>query len=151
MFNKERIIFFLAVTMLFCPVGIAYALNPETPDHLVAATIVDADWVKSKIGKIKIFDVRKKAEYIEGHLPGAVSAAYKEKSLKNPFFDMTKDSLNLKIFPENKNEPIIVYCNGSRCWKSFKASVTLIKEGYKNVNWFRGGFPEWQEKGFSIE
>jgi rhodanese-related sulfurtransferase len=26
-----------------------------------------------------------------------------------------------------------------------------IKAGWKNVYWFRGGFPEWREAGFTIE
>ena len=44
---------------------------------------------------------------------------------------MQKDELDLNQFPTDKNAPIIVYCNGPRCWKSYKASVLLIKAGYK--------------------
>ena len=62
---------------------------------------------------------------------GAVSVPYDEKSEHVVDFDAKKDELDLSKFPADKNAPIIVYCNGPRCWKSYKASVLLIKAGYK--------------------
>ncbi len=129
----------------------AMAAKPLTPEKLDGATIVDADWVKANLGKVTVFDVRKKAEYVESHIPGAVSAPYKEKSKKAADFDASKDKLKIGKFPSDKNAPIVTQCNGERCWKSYKAAVWLVREGYKKVYWFRGGLPEWKAKGFPTE
>ncbi len=102
-------------------------------------------WVKDNYQEMKVFDARKKAEYVEGHIPGAVSAPYKEKSKKAKDFDASKDGLDQKKFP-------VVYCNGPRCWKSYKAAVVLIREGYTKVYWYRNsGFPGWKSQGYPVE
>jgi rhodanese-related sulfurtransferase len=46
---------------------------------------------------------------------------------------------------------VIFACNGAECWKSYKSCVAAIKGGYKQVYWFRGGFPEWVARGYAVE
>jgi rhodanese-related sulfurtransferase len=137
--------------VLMLSVGNVLAVKPMTPDGIDGVKVVDAAWVKSNMDKIKVFDVRKKAEYVEAHIPGAVNVWYHEKSKKTADFDSSRDRLDLSKFPADKNEPVIVHCNGPRCWKSYKAAVLLTRAGYKNVYWFRGGFPEWKAKGYPVE
>jgi len=130
----------------------ARAEKPLTPESLKGVTMVDDGMVKAEHGKIKIYDVRLKAEYVESHIPGAISVPYEEKSVQATNFDASKDQFDLSKFPPNKDETFIVYCNGPRCWKSYKAAVLLIKAGYKNVKWYRNnGFPGWQAKGYPVE
>jgi len=129
----------------------AYGEKPLTPETLEGATVVTAAWVKEHLGNTTVYDVRKKAEYAESHIPGAVSAPYREKSDKTPEFDASEDSLDLSAFPSDKNASVVTQCNGPRCWKSYKAATVLIREGYTNVHWFRGGLPEWKEAGFPVE
>ncbi len=126
--------------------------QPLTPDDLKGAMVVNDEWVKDNYKKMKVYDVRKKAEYAEGHIPGAVAVPYDEKSDKSTSFDPTQDKFNLSVFPSDKNEPLIIYCNGPRCWKSYKAAILLIKAGHKNVHWYRNdGFPAWKSKGNPVE
>ena len=131
--------------------GSVWAEKPIAPESYEGAEVVDSQWVHSQLGKIKIFDVRKKAEYVEGHLPGAISSPYKEKSEKVADFDPVDDELDVADFPTDKNEPVVVYCNGPSCWKSYKSTVWLVKEGYTQVKWFREGYPEWVTSGFATE
>ena len=139
----------LATVFLAAPV---MAAKPLTPETLKGGTVVDDATAKSYHGKMKFFDVRMKAEYIEGHVPGAISVPYGEKSAHSPDFDASKDTFDLSKFPSDKGEPFVVYCNGPRCWKSYKASVRLIRAGYKKVYWYRdNGFPGWKSKGFPTE
>ena len=42
-------------------------------------------------------------------------------------------------------------CNGTECWKSYKATRTAVAAGYTKVYWFRGGMPEWREKHMPVE
>lgn len=141
------------IVMIFVglTVGVANAKKPATPSSLDGVSIVDADWVKANAGKIQLYDVRKKAEYVDGHIPGAINVWYHEKSKKTADFDASKDRFDLAKFPSDRNVPVIVHCNGPRCWKSYKAAVTLIEAGYKNVYWFRGGWPEWKSKSYPTE
>ena len=123
----------------------------KAPDSLSGATIVDANWVKTNFAKVKIYDSRKKGEYVEKHLPGAINAPYKEKSAKAVDFDASKDRWDISKYPADKNAKIVVYCNGVRCWKSYKTIVRLLEAGYKNLYWFREGFPGWTAKGYPTE
>ncbi|NOZ68441.1 MAG: rhodanese-like domain-containing protein [Deferribacteres bacterium] len=141
----------LAALSILLVAGQATAGKPVTPESIEGATVVDAEWVKANLGKVKIYDARKKGEYVENHIPGAISAYYKEKSAKSPDFDPSKDKFQLEKYPKDKNTPIVVYCNGPKCWKSYKSVVRLVKNGYKNVYWLREGFPGWTKKGYPTE
>jgi len=149
---KRTLVLLLVLVSVVLVAGYARAEEPVTPASLQGVTVVDNDWVKTNHGKMKVFDVRKKAEYVEAHIPGAISVPYDEKSEKAVDFDAKKDKLDLSKFPADKNEPFITYCNGPRCWKSYKASVMLVRAGYKKVYWYRNdGFPGWKSKGYPVE
>lgn len=75
----------------------------------------------------------------------------KEKSEKSINFDGRADDFELSRLPADKSTPIIFYCNGGECWKSYKACRTALKSGYSHVYWMRGGMPEWKAKGFPTE
>ena len=67
----------------------------------------------------------------EGHLPGAIMLPYKEKSDKAANFDSSVDKFDTSKLPSDKSTPVVFYCNGDRCWKSYKSSVAAIKAGHK--------------------
>jgi len=149
---KKLVVVMAAVLFVVAAGSPALAEKPLTPDSLKGATVVDDGFVKANHGKMKVFDVRMKAEYVESHIAGAISVPYEEKSELAVNFDASKDHLDLSKFPSDKNEPVILYCNGPRCWKSYKAAVLLIKNGHKQVNWYRNeGFPGWKAKGYPVE
>lgn len=128
------------------------AVAAETPATLDGATVVSADQVKQMLEKgALVIDTRVANEYAEAHVKGAVNVTYKEKSEKKLGFDASQDSFDLGKLPADKNAPVVMYCNAGDCWKSYKASTMAIKAGYKKVNWFRGGMPEWKAKGYPTE
>lgn len=127
-------------------------LGYYTPSQLQGATQISAKMAKELISKgTKLFDTRSEHEYKESHIPGAISLIYHEKSDKTTDFDPTKDKFDLARLPQEKNTPLIFACNGAECWKSYKASVLAINNGYTKVYWFRGGFPEWMKEGFATD
>jgi len=124
----------------------------DTPASLKGATVVDAAKAKSLSDSgVMVIDSRVANEYAESHIKGAINIPYKEKSAKSENFDASQDSFDLSKLPANKNTPMIIYCNGAECWKSFKASTAVIKDGYKTVYWLRLGIPEWKAKGYPTE
>lgn len=127
-------------------------LAAETPNALKGATLVDAAKAKSLIdGGAQAVDARVANEYAEGHIKGAISVPYKEKSAKAADFDASLDSIDLAKLPANKSANLVFYCNGAECWKGYKAAAAAIKGGYKSVYWFRLGVPEWKAKGYPVE
>ncbi|MDP2829126.1 MAG: PhnD/SsuA/transferrin family substrate-binding protein [Sulfuricellaceae bacterium] len=126
-------------------------LGYHTPAQLSGATVVTATKVQEFISKGgKLFDTRSESEFKVSHISGATSLSYQEKSDKSPDFDPALDKFDLAQLPKDKNTPILFACNGAECWKSYKASVLAVRNGYTKVYWFRGGFPEWKKEGLPI-
>lgn len=123
----------------------------DSPLGLDGATIVNAGEVKELQARgVPIIDARISPEYEAGHLVGAHSVPYAEKSAKSINFNPLQDHFDLSRLPADKNAAIAFYCNAGACWKSYKAATTAIRAGYRKVYWFRGGVPEWKEKGYPI-
>jgi rhodanese-related sulfurtransferase len=130
--------------------SVASMLN-TTPTSLPGAKIISAAEAKDLISKgVPVYDVRNEEEYQAAHVPGAISVPYKEGSAKEVGFDQADDQFALNKLPKDKNAPLMMYCDGTICWKSYKSAVMAIQAGWKNVYWFRGGFPEWKEAGMAV-
>lgn len=130
----------------------AHVQAVDNPDKLAGGTVVTADKGKELLAKgVTVIDTRTPNEYAESKIKGAKLVAYKEKSAKVADFDASKDEFDMSKLPADKNAEIMFYCNGVDCWKSYKASVTAIKAGYKKIYWLRGGLPEWKSKGGAVE
>ncbi len=143
---------FLAACAAALALATMPALASETPPSLSGATVVTADKVKALVdaGAV-VVDTRVAAEYAEAHVKGARSVPYKEKSAKSAGFNAADDHFDLAKLPSDKAAPVVFYCNGPECWKSYKASVAAVKAGYAKVQWFRTGMPEWKAKGYPTE
>jgi len=127
------------------------ALGNWTPSQLPGAKLVNASEVLALQQQgVPVIDVRLVKEYHEKHIKGAASIPYGEKSLKDVAFDPALDDW---AGPQklDKEKPYIFHCNGPECWKSYKAAKVAIANGFKNVYWFRGGFPEWEQNGLAVE
>jgi rhodanese-related sulfurtransferase len=129
------------------------SLGITTPESINNVTRVNAEQV-AELAKqgVTIVDTRSQKEYESEHLRGAVLASYVEKSLKEVDFDAKKDDFTaLKNVNLAKDKPVVFFCNGPECWKSYKASRAAMADGYTKIYWFRGGMPEWREKHFPVE
>jgi rhodanese-related sulfurtransferase len=147
---KSRILNFVTAVLLAGMAGNAAAV--DTPNTLSGVTVVDSAKVQEMMRSgVTLYDTRVAAEYAEAHIKGAKSLPYKEKSAKAVGFDKSQDEFALDKLPADKNTAVIFYCNAGDCWKSYKASKVAVDVGYKRVNWFRGGIPEWRSKGLPVE
>lgn len=128
------------------------SLLNTTPKELAGAQVIEAKQASDLIAKgVMVIDARNDAEYQDGHIKGAVLIPYHEVSAKEVGFDSADDKFDLAKLPQDKNAAMLLYCDGTPCWKSYKASVLAIRSGYKNIYWFRGGFPEWKATGYPVE
>jgi rhodanese-related sulfurtransferase len=124
----------------------------ETPDKLDGVKVVTATEAKQLADRgATMIDTRVASENAEKTIKGAKSVVYREKSAKDVKFDRTQDSWDLSKLPSDKNAPIVTFCNGAECWKSYKSAVLARDAGYKQVYWLRGGLPEWAAKGLPTQ
>jgi rhodanese-related sulfurtransferase len=147
---RKSIYGYLGIIALVLP-ALAVA-GPHTPETISGATLVTAERAKTLMdhGALMI-DARVANEYVEQHIKGASNIPYKEKSDKSVNFNANKDRFDISKLPADKSTEIIFYCNGSECWKSFKATTVSAKAGYKKLYWMRDGIPAWKSKGFPVE
>ena len=123
-----------------------------TPRALAGAKVVDAKTVAAMLSAntARYIDTRNDAEFNEGHVPGSMLVPYVEKSAKDPDFASDADQFNVAKLGPDRDAVLVFGCNGPECWKSHKASIAALRAGYKNVNWFRGGLPEWRAAGLAV-
>ena len=125
--------------------------DPETPRSFTGGKVISVDEAKGLIGQAKFFDMRKAISFGKGHVPGAIALPYDQKSEKAENFDATKDKFDLTQLPANKADPVVFYSDGPTGWKSYKAAVIAVRNGYTNVMWMRGGTKDWEQKNFPFE
>lgn len=147
----------LSLFLLF--LGVAFAAKPTTPEPADAnkygAVFVTVQEAKALFDQGAVFvDTRKPIEVSKQKIKGAVRGYYNEKggnNNKKADWDTSKDEFQTENLPADKSKTIVTYCNGAKCWKSYKAAVTLTKMGYTNAKWMRDGIPEWNKAGYPVE
>jgi rhodanese-related sulfurtransferase len=89
---------------------------------------------------IMLLDVRSRAAWDAGHVPGAVHIPGRELA----------DRLGELPAPGH-HPPIVTYCWGPGCNGSTKAALTLARAGYGDVREMIGGFEYWAREGLAVE
>lgn len=139
------------------PVFATAAENPadyfvdHTPRSIAGGTLVDAASARQLQTQGALFiDTRSLSEYQAETLPGARHVPYHEQFPRTRLIG-PEDRFDLTQLPENKATPLIFFCNGSPCWKGYKAALRAIEAGYTAVYWFRDGLPSWQRAGYPTQ
>jgi rhodanese-related sulfurtransferase len=83
--------------------------------------------------KAIIVDARAKAEYNVIRMIGA----------KNILVGMMTEANLLKLRKKDGKAPLVFYCNGITCSKSYKASKKAVEWGFKNVRCYDSGIFNW--------
>src|ERR1041384_1298484 len=86
---------------------------------------------------LQIVDVRRPAEYVNGHVPRALNA---------PLASLDK---SLGPLPLEKNKPTAVICAGG--YRSSAAASLLQKQGFSNLLNVSGGTGAWVNAGYPVE
>lgn len=154
-FSKKVWVMMMCLVSVLTLTGLVTAgpNDPETPTALKGGKVITVDEAKSLVDKksSSVFDMRTPLNYGKGHIPTAVSLPYKGKSENTRDADLSKDQIDLSKLPSDKNAKIIIYSDGPKGWKSYKAALIAIKAGYNNVLWLRDGFVSWEKKNYQVE
>ncbi len=93
-------------------------------------------WDKLKKDEVTLIDVRPKEEFLNGHIPDAVSL---------PLSDL-KEKLN-ELSP---NKEIVAYCRGPYCVLAAEAAKLLSGHGF-NVVILKQDINSWRDEGFPVQ
>lgn len=129
----------------------AQAQSPVVPTELTGVSIISASQMAALPLPIYVIDVRPQHDYFVEHIRGALHVPYRERSKRNIDFDPAHDDLpaflhRLNKFAPLKERPIVFYCNGLTCWKSYKGAKAALEDGYRRVLWLRHGIGEWSSE-----
>ncbi len=127
--------------------------RPKTPTTLGGGKVITTEEARKHLdAKTATFiDMRSPMGYGKGHVPGAISISYREKSDFSANFDAAIDSMDMEKMPQDKARPLIFYGHGDDGWKGYKGAVLAMRAGYKNVMFYRDGWAGWESKAQPIE
>lgn len=92
-----------------------------------------------------LLDARPFLEYAISHIPGALNVAPKPGV---PISLYVSDVAEIgRLLGENRQAPIVLYCNGPHCGKSKRLAEELLAAGYVNVRRYQLGMPVWRALG----
>lgn len=97
---------------------LAFTLGPVELQHMLDEN------------KVKLVDVRRKEDYDESHIPGAIS--------------IPKDELSNRLTELSTENVHVVYCYNQQCHLAAAAALALAKNGYPVME-LEGGFKVWAE------
>jgi rhodanese-related sulfurtransferase len=86
-------------------------------------------------GEVVVLDVRPEAEYVAGHIPGALNLPH--------------DQLAARLAELPAKADIVAYCRGRYCVFAPEAVRLLRKRGF-NARPLEGGLPDWRHAGLPI-
>lgn len=91
--------------------------------------------LKAGFNQVQIIDTRSKYEYDTIHINSSINIPVSSKSFVE----------QVQQVRDNTQKPIVFYCNGRTCYKSYKATTAAIKNNIKNVFAYDAGMFEWAE------
>jgi rhodanese-related sulfurtransferase len=91
-----------------------------------------------------VLDARPYDEYAVSHIPGARTVPGKPGT--TPALYVADVNAILSTIAD-KNQPIILYCNGLNCGRSKRFGDELLTAGYRNVRRYQLGAPVWRALG----
>lgn len=133
---NHRIVFDAFAGRLAVSAPVAVSVEIRSPQPVLLAGVREL----LAAGALPV-DARDAAPYADGHLPGALSLPIGE-------VDGWLAEFRRQVAPDRT---LLLYCSGYGCPDSFDLGLRLIKEGYRDVRVFEGGFPEWRAAGLPVE
>ncbi len=136
---KSSVVLFLSIFAI----GTVYAEKSDyrSPEQVAGAINTSVEQARELYDQGAVFvDVRNPRLYARKHIPGAFHLDLKYN------FDEEKLAAIAK-----KDQPIVIYCSGVKCGRSYRASEKAVSWGYTKVHYFRGGIVDWKKAGYPVE
>lgn len=121
----------------------AHAVDPDWRSPVTVEGAISTSPQEAKAlydAGVPFIDVRNARLHSKQHIPGDHHL-----ELKKGF---TEEALKAIA---SHDDPIVIYCSGVKCSRSYRASEKAVTWGYKKVHYFRGGIVDWREAGYPTE
>lgn len=120
--------------------ALAASENWRSPETVEGTTTITASEAKKLFDDGAVFiDVRNPRFFASGHIPGAHHL-----DLKKAFDQQAVAAI------ADKHAPLVIYCSGVMCSRSYRGSEKAVSWGYTQVKYFRGGIADWKEAGYPV-
>lgn len=131
-----RVLLIFLTMGLFLLASAASAMAQNIPE-------LNADDIRKRLGEpgFVVVDTRTNQEYLRGHITGAINISSQESRM---YRDIAR------FLPQDKNTSLVFYCRGETCSLAPDAAMAAFRAGYRHVYTYRGGYPDWQQKGLPI-
>jgi len=139
--------------LLMALIACATAASGESEKNILQTTLMEPDQQTLEVSTEELqtilrertataFDARPFMEYATSHIPGALNVAMKPGASVDLY---VSDPAEVgRVVQDNKDAPIVLYCNGPFCGKSKRLSEELLEAGYTNVRRYQLGAPTWR-------
>lgn len=104
----------------------ARKLYPDVP-------VIELKELNKRIGEVHIVDVRSSFEFDTLRIKGAINLPISDDDFKSRLLELKK----------GQDKPIVFYCNGKTCRKSYKAAQVAQKADIKDVYAYDAGIFDW--------
>ena len=105
-----------------------------------ATTITAEEALKLHEDGVAFIDLRNPRLHARRHVPGAHHL-----DLKTDFNEKSLAAV------AGKDDPVVLYCSGVKCSRSYRATEQALAWGYSKIYFFRGGIVEWKNAGYPME
>lgn len=128
-------IFFSAILLLNALLSVASANNNEFPGRAEYPDIpvLEIAELKSKLDQVVVVDARSKYEYETLRIKGSIHIPVAAKTFEQ----------QVQKLRERTSKPIVFYCNGRTCFKSYHAVKKARAVGIKDIYAYDAGIFEW--------
>ncbi|MEX2366120.1 MAG: rhodanese-like domain-containing protein [Pseudohongiellaceae bacterium] len=112
--------------------------NDEFPGRSLYLDVkhIEVDDLARRYDDVVIVDVRSSYEYDTLHVKGAVNVSIGD----DDFVDRMQ-----QLRGANPGKPLVTYCNGKTCMKSYKAARKALQRGVENILSFDAGIMDWAQ------
>lgn len=126
----------LVVSWVFClSLASAQAQESEFPGRLIYKTVntIEVEELHSRLAQVHVVDVRSAYEYETLHIKGAIHIP-----LNDPGFNE-----KIRALKAADDKPVVFYCNGKTCYKSYKAADKAVGARIPEVYSYDAGIFDW--------
>jgi rhodanese-related sulfurtransferase len=130
-----------AVSLLFAVTSLLFLLPAQASNapafphraKFKEVVIMETEQLRNDLDKVVVVDVRSRFEYQTLHIKGAVHIPLSKVKLPPA----------VKELRQQTDKPIVFYCNGTTCKKSYEAVELAIEAGVKKVYAYDAGIDHW--------
>lgn len=133
----KKLVTLFGIILLFTSAGLR--ANDDAFPHRAKfkhVQIMSPEALHKDLANVIVVDVRSRYEFETMHIKGALHIILQKETLPAAAIELRAKSA----------KPIVFYCNGNSCKKSYEAADLAIKAGVTNVHAYDAGLDTWSKQ-----